>query len=179
MLRGTEDMLLWRHRIDVNQSTVANYGRFYAGYGRPSNRGDGRMAAPLKAGAPEVNFKAIHLPALNGQVGVLGASFWERCPFADAVALRALPDTPAVYCVHDKGLTQVYYIGQTMHLRGRARVHAATRWPIPDLWLSYWTRPPGTPKHVRLELESDLCGWHFSQNGWAPAMQYLRPQVPR
>ena len=46
--RGTEDMLLWRHRVDVNQSTVANYGRFYPGYGRPSNRGDGRMAALLK-----------------------------------------------------------------------------------------------------------------------------------
>jgi len=51
ILRGTEDMLLWRHRVDINQSTVANYGRFYPGYGRPSNRSKGRMAARLKAGA--------------------------------------------------------------------------------------------------------------------------------
>jgi hypothetical protein len=161
ILRGTEDMLLWRHRVDVNQSTVANYGRFYAGYGRPSNRGDGRVSAPLKAGAPQINFEATHLPAVNGQAGVLRANFWERCPLA---AVRALPDTPAVYCVHDKGLMHVYYIGETLYLRGRARAHAGTRWPVPDSWLSYWTRPPGTPEHVLRELESDLCGWHFSHN---------------
>jgi hypothetical protein len=179
ILRGTEDMLLWRHRVDVNQSAVANYGRFYPGYGRPSNRSEGRMTARLKAGAPQINFKATHLPALNGQAGVLQADFWKRCPLAAVDALRALPEMPAVYCVHDKGLMQVYYFGQTLNLRGRARAHAAKRWPVSDPWLSYWTMPPETLKHVLLELESDLCGWHFSQNGWAPAMQYLRPQVPR
>jgi hypothetical protein len=182
--RGTEDMLLWRHRVDVNQSTLANYGRFYPGFGRPSNRRDGRMATPLKTGAPQINFKATHLPALNGQAGVLRANFWERRPLAivtspvglmdnDEAPLGTLPDTPAVYCVHDKGLMQVYYIGETLKLRSRARAHAARRWPVLDPWLSYWTAPPGTPKHVLLELESDLCGWHFSQNGRAPVMQYL------
>jgi hypothetical protein len=144
------------------------------------------MAVPLKAGAPQIDFKATHLPALNGQAGVLRANFWERCPLTtvaspvglmdveDAAAFRALPDAPAVYCVHDKGLMQVYYIGETLKLRSRARAHAARRWPVPDdPWLSYWSMPPGTPKHVLRELESDLCGWHFSQNGWAPVVQYL------
>jgi hypothetical protein len=184
-LRGTEDMLLWRHRIDVNQSTEANYGRFYPAYGRPSNRREGRIAAPLKTGAPQINFKTTHLPALNGQAGILRVNFWERCPLAavapplgrmdneDEAALGALPDTPAVYCVHDKEAMQVHYIGETLKLRSRARAHAARRWPLPELWLSYWTMPPGTPKHVLRELESDLCGWHFSQNGLAPVMQYL------
>src|SRR5262249_40838504 len=151
ILCGTEDMLLWRHRVDMNQSTLANYGRFYPGYGRPSNRRDGRMAAPLKAGAPQIDFKATHLPALNGQAGVLRANFWERCPLAtvaspvglmdveDADAFRALPDAPAVYCVHHKGLMQVYYIGETLKLRSRARAHTARRWPASDPWLSYWT----------------------------------------
>jgi hypothetical protein len=37
-LRGTEDMLLWRHRIEAGFSTEANYGRFYPGYARPTNR---------------------------------------------------------------------------------------------------------------------------------------------
>ena len=37
-LRGTEDMLLWRHRIETGLSTEANYGRFYPGYARPTNR---------------------------------------------------------------------------------------------------------------------------------------------
>jgi hypothetical protein len=173
ILRGTEDMLLWRHRVDVNQSTVANYGRFYPGYSRPSNRGDGRIAAPLKTTAPQINFKATHLPAPNEQAGMLLANVWERCPLVTA-ALGALPETPAVYCVHDKRLMQVYYIGETLKLRSRAKAHATRRWAsLPEPWLSYWTMPPGTPKHVLRELESDLCGWHFSQNGRAPVMQYL------
>src|SRR5262249_48143160 len=185
ILRAPADMLLCRNRVDMNQSTLANYGRFYPGYARPSNRGDGRMAAPLKAGAPQIDFKVTQLPALNGHAGVLRANFWKCCPLAtvtspaglmdndDKAALGALPDTPAVYCVHDKGLMQVYYIGETLKLRSRARAHAAERWPVPDPWLSYSTMPPGTPKHVLRELESDLCGWHFCQNGWAPVMQYL------
>jgi hypothetical protein len=183
--RGTEDMLLWRHRVDINQSTVANYGRFYPGYDRPSNRRDGRKAALHNASAPQINFETTHLPALNGQAGILGASFWERCPLAtvtspvglidneDEAALDGLPDTPAIYCVHDKGLVQIYYIGETLKLRSRAGSHAARRWPLPGPLLSYWTMPPGTPKHVLRELESDLCGWHFSENGRAPVLQYL------
>ncbi|MFL5288298.1 MAG: hypothetical protein ACJ8AW_46925 [Rhodopila sp.] len=38
ILRGTEDMLLWRHRIETGFSTEANYGRFYPDYARPTNR---------------------------------------------------------------------------------------------------------------------------------------------
>jgi hypothetical protein len=38
ILRGTEDMLLWRHRIKTGLSTEANYGRFYPSYARPTNR---------------------------------------------------------------------------------------------------------------------------------------------
>jgi hypothetical protein len=116
--------------------------------------------APLKTGAPQINLKTTHLPALNGQAGILRVNFWERCRLAtgtspvglmdneDQAALGALPNTPAVYCVHDKGLMQVYYIGETLKLRSRAGTHAARQWPIPDPCLSYWTMPPGTPKHV-------------------------------
>jgi hypothetical protein len=39
ILRGTEEMLLWRHRIETGVSTEANYGRFYPGYARPTNAG--------------------------------------------------------------------------------------------------------------------------------------------
>jgi hypothetical protein len=38
ILRGTEDMLLWRHWIETGLATEANYGRFYPGYARPTNR---------------------------------------------------------------------------------------------------------------------------------------------
>jgi hypothetical protein len=168
ILRGTEDMLLWRHRVDVNQSTVANYGRFYAGYGRPSNRGDGRVSAPHKAGAPQINFEATHLPAVNGQAGVLRANFWERCPLA---AVRALPDTPAVYCVHDKGLMHVYYIGETLYLRGPARAHAGTRWPVPEShpWPARGGCHERSPERSSIVLLLDRVGYLDCDRGRDPS----------
>ena len=57
---GTEDMLLWRHRVDTGYSTEANYGRFFPGYSRPSNMKPGRPAAP----DPGRDFAASH-PALR------------------------------------------------------------------------------------------------------------------
>ena len=57
---GTEDMLLWRHRVDTGHSTEANYGRFFPGYSRPSNMKPGRRAAP----DPGRDFTASH-PALR------------------------------------------------------------------------------------------------------------------
>jgi hypothetical protein len=35
VLRGTEDMLLWRHRVENKCSTEANYGRFFSGLVTP------------------------------------------------------------------------------------------------------------------------------------------------
>lgn len=40
VLRGTEDMLLWRHRVETGLSAEANYGRFYPGYARTRHRPD-------------------------------------------------------------------------------------------------------------------------------------------
>jgi hypothetical protein len=81
-LRGTEDML-WRHRIETGLSTEANYGRFYAGYARPTNRwirkargAEGRtpvrIAQPLPIGVAPPDF-ALVTPPLQGHGGVLQA----------------------------------------------------------------------------------------------------------
>ena len=54
-LRGTEDMLLWRHRVETGLSVAANYGRFYSGYSRPTNRWIVRgrnLAARIPGGGP-------------------------------------------------------------------------------------------------------------------------------
>ncbi len=82
-LRGTEDMLLWGHRIETGLSTEANYGRFYPSYARPTNRWirkargaegrtPGRIAQPLPIGVAPPDF-ALVTPPLQGHGGVLQA----------------------------------------------------------------------------------------------------------
>ena len=104
VLRGTEDMLLWRHRVTTGVSTEANYGRFYPGYTRPtnrwivkrghsSNRTPGRRAAAIAEGGVGVDFTMSH-PPLQGDAGPLQAPWWQRGPLSEA---RTMPVGPAVY----------------------------------------------------------------------------------
>ncbi|ACL55942.1 conserved hypothetical protein [Methylobacterium nodulans ORS 2060] len=176
--RGTEDMLLWRHRVETGTSVEANYGRFYPGYERPTNRWivrrgssgvrtPGRRAVPVPGSA--TNGFSVDHPALQGTAGPLESAWWERRRLTKAISL---PTGPAVYCIYARTAEEPLYIGETSALAARAAAHAAALWPTPEPWLAYLFLPENTPKHVLRELESDLLGWHFWRTGRAPAAQY-------
>ena len=105
VLRGTEDMLLWRHRIETGLSTEANYGLFYPGYARPTNRwiargrwSDartlGRRAVPLTEHSTPNDF-SVSRPALQGPADLLDAHWWQRVPLSDAPSLPIGPPSSA------------------------------------------------------------------------------------
>jgi hypothetical protein len=166
ILRGTEDMLLWHHRVELGCPTEGNYGRFYPGWSRPTNRwihrGGVRVAG--RAAGRLSDYEPSHFgvtePALNGDGPILSATWWERVSLSN---LDSLPERPAVYCVFDQALISPLpvYVGETLRLQTRATAHAAARWPIRDPWLAYRVLPARTPKFVLHELESDILGWHF------------------
>jgi hypothetical protein len=171
VLRGTEDMLLWRHRVTTGLSTEANHGRFYPGFIRPTNR-PGRRAVPVAKGSAVVDF-TISYPPLQEDAGPLQAQWWQRLSLSEA---RILPVGPAVYVVYERGAEAAVYIGETNGLRARAVAHASSLWPIRQPWLAYLSLPEQTPKHALRELETDLLGWHFWHVGRAPIAQYLERQ---
>lgn len=179
ILRGTEDMLLWRHRIEAGVSTEANHGRFFPGYARPTNRwivrggasgtrAPGRRAEPLGDGAPAVDFSTSR-PPLAGPGAPLDAPWWRHSPLTD---FGSLPPGPAVYAIHERASREPAYVGETASLPSRAASHAAASWPLAEPTIAFLPLPAGTPKHVLRELESDLLGWHFAVVGKAPALQY-------
>lgn len=182
VLHGTEDMLLWRHRIETGQSAEANYGRFFPGYARPTNRWivrsgnggrrePGRRAAPLAEGSQRADFTASH-PPLQGEAGPLQATWWQRAALSGSTAL---PPGPAVYCIFDRNAGEPVYVGETSALPARALTHTNRRWPVREPWLAFLSMPEGTPKYVLRELESDLLGWHFWRTGRSPVAQYSAP----
>jgi hypothetical protein len=172
-LRGTEDMLLWRHRIANRCSTEANYGRFYPGWSRPTNRKQGRIAERLADDQKLPNFN-LTKPALQGDGPVLAAPWWKHTALSDP---DSLPSEPAIYCIYDGAAreSEPVYVGETSHLRNRATSHLAARWPMPKPWLCYRVFPHA-PKYVLHELESDVLGWHFWLTRTAPSCQYRKLQ---
>src|SRR5262249_59765937 len=99
------------------------------------------------------------------------AAWWERCPLSNA---GGLPNAPAVYCIYDPAGTKQLsvYVGETLSLGGRAKGHAAARWPIREPWIAYRLLPSGTSRQVLHQLQSDILGWHFWLTGEAPLCQY-------
>jgi hypothetical protein len=173
ILRGTEDMLLWRHRVENRCSTEANYGRFYPGWSRSTNRKQGRIAERLARGQQVPNFD-LSEAALQGDCPVLAAPWWKRMALS---ALDSLPSEAAIYCIYDNAAREPEpaYVGETSNLRDRATSNLVARWPMPHPWLCYRVFP-GAPKHVLHELESDVLGWHFWQAKTAPSCQYRKLQ---
>jgi hypothetical protein len=182
-LHGTEDMLLWRHRVETGSSTEANYGRFYPGYTRPTNRWvvrklagcddlriPGRIAQPLMNGASLENFELI-TPALQGDAGVLQVPWWRRTRLTDGASL---PNGAGIYCIYERDADEPVYIGETSGLLARSATHAARSWSLSEPWLALMPLPDGTPKYVLHEFESDLLGWHFWRTGSAPVFQYRK-----
>jgi hypothetical protein len=167
--RGIEDVLLWRHRLKNRCSTEANHGRFYPGWSRPSNKKEGRKAAPLPGGRQGPNFD-ISASALEGNDCILSASWWSHSAFSE---VRALPNEAAIYCVFDGAAIErgPLYVGETFKLKNRAMSHQRSRWPAASPTFAYRIYP-GAPKHFLHELECDLLGWHFWRSRSAPCCQY-------
>jgi len=178
-LRGTEDMLLWLHRVVLNRSTVANYGRFFPGWARPSNRSEGRALARLTDG-PILESYERTAPVLAGTGPILAASGWDR--FRLSEARISAPAGAGVYCLYDEGSTEPMYIGQAASLAKRLRSHRSVPWPGGTPWVAIRTAPERTPQYMLHEWESDLLGWHFHETRRAPRFQYRplpRTRVPR
>jgi hypothetical protein len=98
-------MPLWRQRVENKCSTEANFGRFFPGLSRPTNRWvkrggnntEGRRAVLLPQGQQPRSYDVTE-PALQGDGPVLSAPWWERAALSGA---EKLPSTPAVYSIFD------------------------------------------------------------------------------
>ena len=177
MLRGTEDMLLWRHRVESSCSTEANYGRFYPGWSRPTNRSikrggvnaPGRQAARLVRQMDAFYF-GLNEPALQGDGPILAAPWWDRAALSRT---EQYPDAAGIYCIFDGAASEQVplYVGEAARLEARLQSHLRSRWPSADPWVAY-RAAPDAPKYILHELESDVLGWHFSLAGSAPSCQY-------
>jgi hypothetical protein len=177
--RANEDRLLWLHRLHLGCSTMANYGRFYPGWARSTNRWigpkaagrPGRRAVRLQLGTSHPDYTRS-APVVSGPGAILDAGFWsERFPLA-ATSARTLPEQPGIYTIFDAISGVPIYVGETSLFARILSRHQPRAWGVGEPFLAIWPLAADTPKFCRLELESDLLGWHFEREGKPPAWQY-------
>ena len=155
--------------------TEANYGRFYPGWSRPTNRSikrggngvPGHEAARLEDQNNSSNF-SLNEPALQGEGQILSASYWERTPLSRTEDYPGALGFTASSTGHSEPLP--LYVGEASRLAARLQSHVRSRWPAREPSVAYRV-VPGAPKYVLHELESDILGWYYALSGSAPSCQ--------
>ena len=166
-----ECWLLWQHRLETGESTMANHGRFHPQFTKSENRKSGRRGARLPDG--QINpAGGPSLPPLeaNGQPTSpdwMGLHWTETAPLATE-RLSDAPQSPGVYRIIQDA--QVVYVGESGDLRARLRTHARN-WKSAAS-CSWIETPHASLVHQRHELENDLIGGFFSEHGHCPTRQF-------
>ena len=165
-----EDLLLFRHRLEMGESTLCNHGTFHAKWTRPSNRKAGMAMRRLsEADANPAAGASLSPVTPSGQPA---DPDWLGLPWVEAGRLDGglvdVPLRPGVYRLVDG--CSVVYVGESIMLRDRLRAHAAWRSAM-TLRASYVPMWPVLPHHLK-ERETDLIGAFYEQVGEPPVLQY-------
>jgi hypothetical protein len=176
-LRGLEDMLLWKHRIESGQSTLCNYGRFHPNYRRSGNRGSGQQGGKLPPGQINPASGSCSQPLqLVGkpQDGNWMGLNWSPPGLLSEDRLRSVPDGSGLYKLFDPTEPRLLYIGETEHLQKRLVAHRSNSWEPYQPLFSFYQLPDGGYAFQRHELESDLLGSHYLTFREPPVFQYTK-----
>jgi hypothetical protein len=164
-----EDMLLYRYRLEVGESTLANHGRFHPDWSRPTNRARGRGMTRLAIGSNPAALPSLPPAPL---VGEPEGKCWLDLVWSPVAALESscetIPELPGVYRLLAGG--EVVYLGESKSLKDRLRAHAI-RFVGQEMECS-WVEMPGALPHHLKERETDLIGAFFSVRETPPRLQY-------
>jgi hypothetical protein len=164
-----EDALLYAYRLDENESTLANHGRFHPGWVRPSNRKGGRRMERILAGKNSAAEDSLP-PVLRHERPE--HQDWLRLPWSSEssleVAASVAPSYAGVYRLVLDG--RVVYLGESKSLRDRLSAHRRrfSEWEVSASWVEM---RGALPHHLK-ERETDLIGAYFLACGVPPRFQY-------
>jgi hypothetical protein len=171
-LRGMEDYLLWKYRLERGESTVCNYGRFHPQFTRPTNMRDGRAGQRISNGVnPNSGPSYPPLRPKGEPTGPdwMGLYWSEPAPLKDAH--MEAPNAPGVYRIWRKGSDRLSYLGESMKLRSRLKTHGASAL-FGQNFLCGLAALQITGKYQVREVESDLLGAYYELKKRIPEQQY-------
>lgn len=173
--QALEDMLLWRHRVETQQSTLCNYGKFHSNWSKSLSRKKGIRGVRLKEGEinPNGGYSSLPLNQHSHETALdwMGLQWSELMPLTLA-SMQKVPFAGGVYRVIDLDNNTIIYIGESKTLRNRLSSHCKTPWPTTKPYFSF-AHPKGMDaSHRRHEVESDLIGAFYCKYKSLPLEQY-------
>lgn len=163
-----EDMLLYEYRLEAEESTLCNHGRFHPSWSRPTNK---KKARKMK--------KLVGTTNPAGEPSLAQAQFSDKPSAEDWLFLNwskklplstkaRAPNAAGVYKLMRRD--EVVYVGESSDLHDWMRSHSR-RFRKENLEAS-WVEMPHALSHHLKERETDLIGGFYKALLRPPLFQY-------
>lgn len=163
-----EDMLLYEYRLEAEESTLCNHGRFHPWWSRPTNKGKGGKMTKLVGRTNPAGGVSI-TPAPFSDTP--SAENWLFLNWSKKLPLSPKPRTPQAAGVYRlMRRDEVVYVGESSDLHDRMRSHSR-RFGKENLEASWVEMPSALPHHLK-ERETDLIGGFYKALQKPPLFQY-------
>jgi hypothetical protein len=175
--KGTEAALIATHRRETNRSPTANFGRMVDGYRQSSYStherafkggllGSGETEPNTASGVEPTDWQNWRTPLARDWMGLK----WSK-PYRLAERLTASPPTTGLYRIwYENESPPLAYIGESGDIPSRLRSHEKTYGG--DAHFAYAERVDLDVPHKRTEIETDLIGAHYLDEGESPLAQF-------
>jgi len=173
--KALECYLLWQYRLEKNESTSCNHGRFHKNYIKSSLRAKhlrGRRLSPSEKRNPSggPSHPPLRIRGEPSDCNWMGIEWTEMRPLDSGLGL--VPGSASLYRLRNLKF-RLLYIGETTNLRNRLAAHRRNYREDHEVKFSYAL--PDTSREYELrELENDLIGGYYSFSKSAPDDQFGR-----
>ncbi|GAL03381.1 hypothetical protein JCM19237_6275 [Photobacterium aphoticum] len=173
--QGLEDYFLWKHRQTQQCSTLCNYGRFHRSWIKPSNKKQaraGRLLGEGECNPAGLSSSSPLKPYANSVDKDWMSLAWSSPALLDSSHIKHAPQHAAVYRLQDINSNDVIYIGETQNIAKRLQSHSRVNWGGKQVSFSFVDTLNLAESHLRHEIEVDLIGAYFEEQGRVPLFQY-------
>lgn len=174
-----EHCLLWQYRLEKQESTWCNHGRFHPNYHKSRDRSTGERGGRLPEGIINPNggesLSPLHIQGSPRDTDWMELT-WSQAYYLSDASMKTIPAAPGVYklfCSNsDLKEQSLLYIGQTTDLSARLGEHSRKNWGCQTPCFSFSAMAPDIRTYQLCELENDLIAGYCEQMQAAPLCQF-------
>jgi hypothetical protein len=174
--KGMENFLLSRYRLEREESTLCNFGRFHPRYRKSTNHKENHRGEKLASGQKDNPAGFPSIPPLEPE-GKPGDSNWMGFEWTAAMPLTVenagtVAPGAGLFLLADTVSYEILYIGKASDIVQRIVVESRKEREGKNLQFSYQILGQKVFSHNLREMECDLIGNFYIFNKKAPEFQF-------
>ena len=173
--RGMEAYLLYRYRLERNESPLCNFGRFHPRYRKSTSHRENRRGGKLEEGHKDnpAGWPGLEPLPVHGKPGDPDWMDleWQEFTLLNEENIRNIPGGAGLFLLADTGSNEIVFIGQSADVAGRLIELSRKDQEGRNMTFSYQIIGLSILPHHLRELEADLIGNFYEQYRKVPAFQ--------